>query len=123
MKFKKLFNIFDEDYELTDVLAGIADQGSESRKFLNDHIRSLKDSGEVQKSLEVEEKINELTVDHSEVNFIAGYCIGQVFDATDPEAVKEIKLVQKKLADVLGCWPRKKTPDQAAKQDSGASRQ
>lgn len=123
MKFKKLFNIFDEDYELTDVLAGIADSKNESRKFLNDHIRSVKDSGEVQKSLEVEERINQLTIDHSNVYFVAGFAIGQAFNVTDQGALEEIKFLEKKLANVLGCWPRKKTPDQAAKQDSGASEQ
>ena len=123
MEFKTLFNIFDEDYELNDVLARIADEGSKARKFLNAHITSLEKSDGFQKANKVGENINELNADHSNVYFLAGFVIGQEFDVTNPEAQKEIKLIQKKVANVLGCWPRKKAPDRLWKGPGASSEQ
>jgi hypothetical protein len=118
MQFKKLFNIFDVDYELSEVLDRIADSKNESRKLLNNHIRGLGKNG-----LKVEEKINELLIDHASVSFVAGFVMGQQFNITDPEALKEMKFLEKKMADVLGCWPRKKAPEEPDKEATGASKQ
>jgi len=120
MKFGRLYQVFDEGLKLTDILARVSDQNNKARKFLNNHIRKLKDSGEGVKALELEAKINELINAHVSVNFVAGYIVGSVIDVTDPGAKEEVKFLKKQLNAMYGFWPKEKAPAQPRKEDAEA---
>ena len=122
MKFGKLFDIFNkENKPFIDVLSyAFSEEKLKSRKFLESHIETLRGS-DIPLSLRVEEEINELVVKWADVALAAGYIIGQNFDITDPEALKEIEFLKKKLMDggIIRYLARKKAPEQPGKDESG----
>lgn len=127
MKFERLYQIFNEDSQMTHALSmlleGKDERKLESRKFLNSHISNLHKSN-VDLSLKVEEEINNLNDAYCSIYLVAGYILGQAFNVSDPQAKKEIEFLKKELGkwDVIRYWPKdKKAASAPTKEEKAAS--
>jgi hypothetical protein len=127
MKFGRLNYLFDGDSDiLTDSICEILEgkegdkEAKECREFIDQYIDKIGPSN-FKGEDSLEGYVNALINSYSAIYFTAGYIVGQNFDVTDPEAVKEIEFLKKKLRTVIPIWPReKKAPERPCREESGA---
>ncbi len=104
---------------LAQLLEGDDDNRLECRRSLNACIERLKNL-DLKLCLEIDGQIATLINEYSGIFFTAGYVVGQAFDVTDPEAVKEINLLRKELKEIIPFWPKEKAPGNRGDEDVGA---
>ena len=105
--FNQTFAPF-EDSPLVEFMVDMVEkedpEGKNHRNFFNAYIQAN------QNTLELESKVNELIQKMLYAGFLTGFALGQEFDVTDLETVKQLQALKNNLKDrgAVPLWPKSK---------------
>ena len=124
MKFGRLARAIEWENGLTDQIADMIEDKKhpfECRKILDSCFEKIKERN-LGLALEIDGAIGKLMSHYIDIPITVGFILGSEFKVTDPEALKEIAFIRKRLGGIIPMWPKDKKAPAEPGGGAGASK-